>query len=223
MKAGIPGSKPGPSQKRVITRSDRVRMIWMDFDQSWVAPQQAEVAKRLEQLLAAAEKNTRVKGKALEQSKDKIINSMRREFALAARAEWERRLEKEGLLAEDWADITPEEMAAVEQVLSCDDIDDEPLVSTMPPPQERAAATLTGRALADALPPMASHPPAGRTTQPSPPAASQKTTQPPLPASAQKGNQGQPAWAAWRAGPRQVSVTEVPEEPPVRDVATQHR
>ena len=65
-------------------------MIWMDFDQSWVAPQQAEVAKRLEQLLAAAEKNTRVKGKALEQSKDKIINSMRREFALAARAEWER-------------------------------------------------------------------------------------------------------------------------------------
>ncbi|EJF58968.1 hypothetical protein DICSQDRAFT_182212 [Dichomitus squalens LYAD-421 SS1] len=213
-RTAIPAPRPGPSQKRVLTRSDRVRVVWMQFDETWVAPQQATVAQQLEQLLAVAEKNSRVKGKALEQSKDQIVNSMRREFAMAARAEWERRLEKEGLQAEDWADMTPEEMAAVEQVLSCDDVGDGPAVSTIPSPHERAVPIVAARTHVDVPHPIASHPMTSRTTQTPPPAASQKATQAQPPPSAQKGSQGQPAWSAWAAGPRHTSVTEVPEEPP---------
>ncbi|KAI1798416.1 hypothetical protein LXA43DRAFT_968728 [Ganoderma leucocontextum] len=214
-KTAIPPSRPGPPQKRVLTRSDRVRAVWIEFIQVWVASKQDEVAKQLEQLLHAAERNTRVRGKALEDSKDKIVNSKRREFALAARAEWERRLGKEGLEAEDWSDIRPEEMAAVEQVLSCDEGDDQPVASMMVPPHEQVAPSLSPKVAAEASHSMASHPAAGRPAQPSPPAATQKIPQAPPPAAAQKGKQthGQPAWAAWGPGPRHVSVTEVPEEP----------
>ncbi len=200
----------------MLTRSDRVRVVWTEFSQVWVAFKHEEIAKELEQLLHAVETNPRVRGKALEDSKDKIINSKRRDFAMAARAEWERRLEREGLQAEDWSDIRPDEMAAVEQVLSCDEGDPQPTVPMMAPPHEEVVPTQSSRVAAEASHPMASHPAAGRSAQPSPPAAPSKIPQAPQPTAAQKGKQthGQPAWAAWGPGPRHVSVTEVPEEPP---------
>lgn len=209
-KTAIPPSRPGPPPKRVLTRSDRVRAVWIEFSQVWVVSKQGEITKELEQLLHAVESNPRVRGKALEDSKDRIINTKRRDFAMAARAEWERRLEKEGLQAEDWMDITPDEMAAVEQVLSFDEADPQLVASMMTPPHEPA------KVATEAPPPMASHPNAGRPTQPSPPTMPQKIPQAPPPTAAQKGKQaqGQPAWTAWGPGPKHVSVTEVPEEPP---------
>ncbi|PIL27321.1 hypothetical protein GSI_10468 [Ganoderma sinense ZZ0214-1] len=217
-KTAFPPSRSGPPPKRVITRSDRVRAVWTEFFQVWVASKQAEIGKELEQLLHAVESNPRVRGKALEDSKDKIVNSKRRDFAMSARAEWERRLEKEGLEAEDWMDIRPDEMATVEQVLSCDEGDFPPAASTIAPPHEQVAPTLSSKVAAEAPQPMASHPNPGRAAQPSPPTAPQKIPQAPPPVAAQKGKQthGQPAWTAWGPGPRHVSVAEVPEEPPQR-------
>lgn len=216
VKSAIPPSRPGPAHKLVLTRSDRVRAVWTEFYQGWVVSKHHEIAKQLEPLLHTVENYPRVRGKALDDSKDKIINLKRRDFAMTARAEWERRLEREGLEAEDWTDIRPDEMSAVEQVLSCDEGDDQLSASMIPPAPEQAGPTSSSRMAAEAPHPIAPHPAARRPAQPSPPTATQKIPQAPPPTPAQKGKQshGQPAWTAWGPSPRHVSVADVPEEPP---------
>ncbi|TFK90120.1 hypothetical protein K466DRAFT_404476 [Polyporus arcularius HHB13444] len=200
----------GPSQRArtgVLTRSDRVRVTWMEFDEAWVKPHQEQVQMQLETLLRAAEQSSRVKGKALEQNQDRIISRVRREFALAARAEWETRLEKAHLRAEDWTDMTEEEMFAVEQVLSCEEEED-PGVYALAQAQQRqpAAPTLSGKTAVDLSPPLPSHSINGRNAQAPPPHASHKT---PTPAA-----QPQPSsWFGWASKPFQTTVDEVPEEP----------
>ncbi|KAI8969445.1 hypothetical protein BD414DRAFT_279156 [Trametes punicea] len=124
--APAPG-RTGSSQQHTFTRSDRVRAEWLDFEEKWVAPRQRQIERELEELFQAAERTSRNKSKSgRPDGMDKIVNAMQRDFALAARAEWEARLERAHLQAEDWVDITPEEMAAVEQVLDYEESDDEP-------------------------------------------------------------------------------------------------
>ncbi|KAI0646111.1 hypothetical protein C8Q79DRAFT_926156 [Trametes meyenii] len=122
--------KPGPSQKHTFTRSDRVRAEWRNFEETWVVVRQKQIEKELDALFKEAEQTSRAKGKARSggtpDGMDKIVSTMQREFALAARDEWEARLQRAGVQAEDWTDMTTEEMIAVEQVLACDEPDNEP-------------------------------------------------------------------------------------------------
>lgn len=193
----------------------------MEFDEAWVKPHQDQVAAQLETMLKAAEQNSRVKGKALEQNKERIINTMRREFAMAARAEWEARLEKAHLLAEDWTDMTPEEMAEVEQVLSCEE-EEEPGVYALAQAQQRqpAAPTLSGKTAVESSPPLPSHSISGRNAQAPPPPAHHKT---PAPAPQAQSS----SWLGWAAAaavkPFQTTVAEVPEEPEVSVFTTRYR
>ncbi len=188
----------------------------MGFEEQWVKPRQVEVEKQLVVLLEIAEKNSRVKGKALEQAQDRIINTMRREFVMVARVEWDMRLDKAGLQAEDWSDITPEEMLAVEQVLSCEEPDDAPGAFALSQSQQ-TIPTLSGKTTVEASPPMQSQFANGRTPH-ALPSAAQKTS---TPKSAQSQPQTQSSsWIGWAttALSRGLSGTEAapPEEPPVR-------
>ncbi|KAI0718378.1 hypothetical protein C8T65DRAFT_693793 [Cerioporus squamosus] len=211
MKTAAPPARAGPSQRGgpgMLTRSDRVRVTWMDFDETWVKPHQAQVAAQLETMLRAAEKNSRVKGKALEQNKDRIVNGIRREFAMAARAEWEARLEKAHLHAEDWTDMTEEEMFAVEQVLSCEE-EEEDVGAYALAQRQSGAPTLSGKTAVESSPPLPSQTINGRNTHAPPPPAPQKTpAQAPQPQSS--------SWFGWvpaAVKPFQTTVAEVPEEP----------
>ncbi|KAI0746502.1 hypothetical protein C8Q80DRAFT_1271392 [Daedaleopsis nitida] len=211
MKTAHP-TMPGPSQRRVFTRADRVRAQWMDFEETWVRPRQVEVEQQLSILIETAEKNSRVKGRALEQNRDRIVNSVRREFAMAAIAEWEKRLDKAGLQAEDWSDMTPEEMFVVEQVLSWEDTDEDTGVFALSQ-RDPVAPTLSGKTAVESSPPMAPQHVSARTAQTAPsPAASSQYTKP-------APQQQQPSsWASWFT--RGVTVTEVPEQPAAKPAAS---
>ncbi|RPD65233.1 hypothetical protein L226DRAFT_567494 [Lentinus tigrinus ALCF2SS1-7] len=211
MKAAVPPAKTGPSQRGgagTLTRSDRVRATWFDFDEAWVKPRQAQVAAELESMLKAAEQSSRVKGKALEQNIQRIVNRMQYQFAMAARAEWDSRLEKAGLQAEDWTDITPEEMSAVEQVLECEENEEDIGAYALAQAQQRQslAPTLSGKTAVESSPPLPSHAINGRKAQAPRPAATQKAPAPPA-------QQQSSSWFGWATKPFQMTVTEVPEEP----------
>ncbi|KAI0819485.1 hypothetical protein BC628DRAFT_1402397 [Trametes gibbosa] len=152
-----PAAKVGSSQKHAFTLSDRVRAQWIEFEASWVSPRQKQIEQELSELFKVAERTAHAKGKlradGTPDGMDKIVNSMQREFALAARAEWDARLDRAGLQAEDWSDITPQEMLAVEQVLSYDESYDEPGVYAQV--QHGAFATVgsSGSIATDTTPP----------------------------------------------------------------------
>ncbi|KAH9941273.1 uncharacterized protein BXZ73DRAFT_98490 [Epithele typhae] len=195
-----PKGVPPPAQRRVQTRADLVRIQWRRFSAEWVGPHQAEVEQHLLKLFAEAEKNSRVKGRSLEQGRDNIISSVRREFVTAAVAEWNTRLAKVGLEPEDWADMTPQEMLEVEQVLLCEDTIDPSTLTTPSPPSLSERTTVE----ADQAPLNAAKAFAARSAQ--------QTAQS---ASAQKGKPAptQPSsWFSWGFS-RSASVTDVPEEP----------
>ncbi|KAI0353384.1 hypothetical protein OH77DRAFT_1522573 [Trametes cingulata] len=125
--APTPAPRTAPAQKRTFTRSDRVRAEWHDFEAAWVRPRQSQIEQELEELFKAAERTIRTKGKGgTPNGMDKIVNQMQRDFALAARDEWDARLQRAGLQAEDWTDMTLEEMISVEQVLAYEDSESEP-------------------------------------------------------------------------------------------------
>ncbi|KAI0674115.1 hypothetical protein C8Q78DRAFT_989142 [Trametes maxima] len=138
-------AKPGPPQKHTFTRSDRVRAEWRDFEETWVVVRQKQIEKELDALFKEAEQTSRAKGKARSggtpDGMDKIVSTMQREFALAARDEWEARLQRAGVQAEDWTDMTAQEMIAVEQVLACDEPGNEPGVYAQVHREPTAAST----------------------------------------------------------------------------------
>ncbi|KAI0634964.1 hypothetical protein C8Q77DRAFT_1156328 [Trametes polyzona] len=150
-------AKSGPPLKRVITRSDRVRAEWNEFEASWVKPRQNQIEKELDELFKAAERTSRAKGKTRSagapDGMDKIVTTMQRDFALAARAEWEARLERANLVAEDWADMTLEEMIAVEQVLAYEEVSEEPGVYAQVKRESIATTSSGSTAVADTTPP----------------------------------------------------------------------
>ncbi|OJT06423.1 hypothetical protein TRAPUB_2698 [Trametes pubescens] len=124
----VPAAKPGPAQKHTFTRSDRVRAEWREFEATWVSVRQSQIERELEELFKTAERTSRAKGKGngAPSGMDKIVNGMQRDFAYAARDEWDARLLRAGLQAEDWTDMSLQEMIAVEQVLSYEETDQEP-------------------------------------------------------------------------------------------------
>ena len=200
---------PAPVQRRVITRSDRVRAEWQEFERQWVTPRQAEVERQLDDLIRVAEQNSRVKGAAFD--RNPLVNDFRRDFVMNARVEWETRLEKVGLVAEDWMDMTPEEMLAVEQALMCEEDIDTTSAPTPPaaaPAAIPVSATLSGRTAVETeqAPLNAAKAFAARAAQAAQSAASQKGK-----ATAQSPSGS----SAWGHGPRHVTVTDVPEEPAV--------
>ncbi|KAI9058053.1 hypothetical protein FKP32DRAFT_1597747 [Trametes sanguinea] len=134
--APTPAARPAVPQSRTFTRSDRVRAEWREFQEKWVAVYQRQIEKELEELFRTAERTSR-KG-TTPSGMDKIVNTMQRDFALAARAEWDARLERAHLQAEDWTDMTLQEMIEVEQVLSYEESDEEP--GAFAQAQARAAA-----------------------------------------------------------------------------------
>ncbi|KAH9855630.1 hypothetical protein C2E23DRAFT_724352 [Lenzites betulinus] len=153
-------ARMGSSQKHAFTRSDRVRAQWIEFEASWVSPHQKKIEQELSELFKVAERTAHAKGKlradGTPDGMDKIVNSMQRDFALAARAEWDSRLERAGLQAEDWTDITPQEMLEVEQVLSYDESYDEPGVYAQVQQHGSYAATgSSGSTATDTTPPTA--------------------------------------------------------------------
>lgn len=110
--------------------SDRVRRLWLAFE-SWLAQQQVHARKRRDDLLGDMDKKWRATpARFREQESEhdanrmKLLRDLDEELVLAARTEWDRRLDNAGLKAEDWIDITLEETLAVERALGWE-LDDE--------------------------------------------------------------------------------------------------
>ncbi|EIW56001.1 uncharacterized protein TRAVEDRAFT_66160 [Trametes versicolor FP-101664 SS1] len=153
-----PAAKPGPAQKHTFTRSDRVRAEWREFEATWVSVRQSQIERELDELFKTAERTSRAKGKTngAPSGMDKIVNGMQRDFAYAARDEWDARLLRAGLQAEDWTDMSLQEMIAVEQVLSYEDVDQEPGVYAQVRRESVATTSSSGSSAAvDTTPPTA--------------------------------------------------------------------
>ncbi|KAH9896649.1 hypothetical protein C8Q73DRAFT_643125 [Cubamyces lactineus] len=180
-----PAAKLTPAQKHTFTRSDRVRAEWNDFEQTWVLPHQAEIEMELQELAKAAERTSRSKDKkGTPNGMDKIVNAMQREFALAARAEWDARLRRANLQAEEWVDMTPDEMLTVEQVLSYEESDEETGVYALAQHASVAgSANSSSTAIGGTTPPAPSKPLGGWQSRSSAPLQS---------SAAQKAKAGQP-------------------------------
>ncbi|CDO75633.1 hypothetical protein BN946_scf184840.g16 [Trametes cinnabarina] len=164
--------RTGGPQQRTFTRSDRVRAEWREFQEKWVSVYQRQIERELEELFRTAERTSR-KGTP-PSGMDKIVNTMQRDFALAARAEWDARLARAQLQAEDWTDMTLEEMMEVEQVLAYEEPEDEPGALAQAhshptaPPQPAAAQKLSSGQPFHNTQPMASRysPPAAAPEKP---------------------------------------------------------
>jgi len=129
-------SKPKPVAKAKVTPADRARLEWAAFD-SWLSVQrkEAEVGKtvKLQELRVELEsaKKTIPKGfhstlmKGYEEKKIKIAKAVQSELVLRSRDEWDERLEKAGLKAEDWDPMTYAEQEAVKAALAGDSDDED--------------------------------------------------------------------------------------------------
>jgi hypothetical protein len=129
-------SKPKPVAKAKVTPADRARLEWAAFD-SWLSIQrrEAEVDKtaKLQELRLELEsaKKTVPKGfhatlmKGYEEKKKEIAKGVQFELVLRSRDEWDDRLEKAGLKAEDWDPMTYAEQEAVKAALAGDSDDED--------------------------------------------------------------------------------------------------
>jgi hypothetical protein len=116
-------SKPAPAPAKVtppqaakLTPSARLRQEWDKFE-SWLSLQRAEKDKRInEKLKEVMSKSTNRKVSTASESTGigAFEDKLNEELADKAREEWFKRLEVEGLDPEDWTDISPAEMEAVE-------------------------------------------------------------------------------------------------------------
>ena len=206
-----PAAKLAPAQKHTFTRSDRVRAEWNDFEQTWVLPHQAEIEKDLQELTKAAERTSRAKDKSgTPNGMDKIIKAMQREFALAARAEWDARLQRANLQAEEWVDMTPEEMLTVEEVLSYESDEDTGVYAQAQRVSVAGSANSSSTAIGGSTPPAA----------PKPLGCWQSRSSAPVqPSAAQKAKAGQPLHSTPPVASRSVPA-DVPE--PLKVLARFH-
>lgn len=125
-------NKPKPK----VTAADRVRLEWAGFE-AWLDAQRKEVEVREEVRVQAlrqqieSKKKTIPKGfhptlmKDFEEGKEKIAYEEGYGLIHRSRDEWERRLEKAGLKAEDWDPMTYAEQEAVRSALAGFSDDDE--------------------------------------------------------------------------------------------------
>ncbi|KAI0658971.1 hypothetical protein C8Q70DRAFT_933754 [Cubamyces menziesii] len=197
-----PAAKLAPAQKHTFTRSDRVRAEWNDFEQTWVLPHQAEIEKDLQELTKAAERTSRAKDKSgTPNGMDKIIKAMQREFALAARAEWDARLQRANLQAEEWVDMTPEEMLTVEEVLSYESDEDTGVYAQAQRVSVAGSANSSSTAIGGSTPPAVPKPLGGWQS---------RSSAPVQPSAAQKAKAGQPLHSTQPVASRSVPA-DVPE------------
>ncbi len=108
---------PPPAPKP--TPSSRLRQEWQSFE-IWLSARRADrdkrVSERIKELMSQKAKN-RSQRQAVPTSNQDIGRfeaGLNQELAEQARLEWLDRLSKAGLNEEDWLDITPAEMQAVE-------------------------------------------------------------------------------------------------------------
>lgn len=120
-----PKVAPAPTklapQKPETGKSEKLRKEWQNLE-TWLKVRRAERDKKLNEARAKAKpaamgpqsryrSNVRSSPPVDVSALELKLNM---ELAVAARAEWERRLSAQKLNEEDWIDITPEEMKAVE-------------------------------------------------------------------------------------------------------------
>lgn len=105
---------PQVSVSPSLSSSEQLRREWKKFEQ-WLSARRADRDKRLSDRLKEL---MSVKGKSKLQQQPGDMSSfelsLNLELAEQARAEWLKRLSAVGLNEEDWADITEDEMKAVE-------------------------------------------------------------------------------------------------------------
>jgi hypothetical protein len=129
-----PQAQPPPQPK--ATPADRVRLEWAGFE-VWLSSQRKEVGGKkqikLEELRQQIEftKRTIPKGfhptvmMGFEEKKEKVVKEIEYELVLRSRDEWDERLDKAGLKAEDWDPMTFEEQEAVKAALASDEEENE--------------------------------------------------------------------------------------------------
>lgn len=126
-KATPPAPKPAPP-KIEPPKSQKLRKEWQALE-TWLKVHRAERDKKLNEARAKAKPATTsrynrsgLSARAAPSNPPVDLSALRlkldTELATSARAEWERRLAASKLNEEDWVDITPEEMKAVEDAFT---------------------------------------------------------------------------------------------------------
>ena len=137
--AGKPKPKPQPQlqPKVTLTPADRVRFQWATFETEWLSVQRKELevkkTGKLQELRQQMEstKKTIPKGfhptlmREYEERKQGVAKEVEFELVLRSRDEWEERLDKAGLNAEDWDPMTSAEQETVRKALAGDSGDEE--------------------------------------------------------------------------------------------------
>ncbi|KAJ3936206.1 MAG: hypothetical protein NXY57DRAFT_282944 [Lentinula lateritia] len=116
-----------PTVARTPTRSEQVRLLWVDFE-LWHVAQSQEIENKIKIALKDLDQKWRTKSRRLKKdSKELEEEKTKARLALentldgnVVRQEWERRLSNAGLVSEDWVDITDEEQRKVELILGAD-------------------------------------------------------------------------------------------------------
>ncbi|KAF8828142.1 hypothetical protein HHX47_DHR4000486 [Lentinula edodes] len=116
-----------PTVARTPTRSEQVRLLWVDFE-LWHVAQSQEIENKIKVALKDLDQKWRTKSRRLKKdSKELEEEKTKARLALentldgnVVRQEWERRLSNAGLVSEDWVDITDEEQRKVELILGAD-------------------------------------------------------------------------------------------------------
>lgn len=118
-----PARIPTPARAPPPTQSQLLRREWKTFE-VFLAQKRQEKDVRLAEMRSAAGPTRTARGLSAPKSPGLIAaeNKLNREYAEFARKEWERRLKARDLNEEDWEDITPEEMRAVEAAFFPPDI-----------------------------------------------------------------------------------------------------
>ncbi|PFH47931.1 hypothetical protein AMATHDRAFT_6277 [Amanita thiersii Skay4041] len=123
-------------QQRKQAKADRVRKLWVEFDQ-WLRQPRSAMERERDMLM---QQSGRISSTAVMATRRRIEGGHFHE----AREEWQRRLKAAGLDGSDWEPMTEAEMKAVEEALGVDDeegyiIDPSP----SPPHQVPHALTIT--------------------------------------------------------------------------------
>ncbi|KAJ3847543.1 hypothetical protein EV368DRAFT_50991, partial [Lentinula lateritia] len=116
-----------PTVARTPTRSEQVRLLWVDFE-LWHVAQSQEIENKIKVALKDLDQKWRMKSrrlkkdpKELEEEKTKARLALENTLdGNVVRQEWERRLSNAGLVSEDWVDIKDEEQRKVEMILGAD-------------------------------------------------------------------------------------------------------
>ncbi|KDR72679.1 hypothetical protein GALMADRAFT_252862 [Galerina marginata CBS 339.88] len=132
-----------PIASSSMSSSARVRQLWQAFERSF-ASSRTVMEHKVNATKAKAESeytktpaHLRMSSSQHEELKAQLVKKIREPYFDDVRAQWQSRLEKAGLFAEDWTDMSQDEMDAVATVLGAEveDQSDEDMVVVSPPQQ----------------------------------------------------------------------------------------